>query len=228
MEILNAQVREITKKKLDEEMAGKTTILFFTQESGRLIVPNRLQGQECPACADTRRLLEEIAALSDKIDLQILDFVADRARAESYGVDKIPGIVLIGEQDYGIRFFGIPSGYEYMSLIEDIVDVSRGTTGLSPATREALKSLDTDIRIQVFVTPSCPYCTMAVRLAHQMAMESPRITAEMIEATEFPHLTQKYSVYGVPKTIVNETVAFEGAIPEEAFLAQVLKAVARP
>ena len=63
-----------------------------------------------------------------------------------------------------------------------------------------------------------------MRLAQQMAIENENITGEMVEATEFPHLVQKYGVQGVPKTVVNETVSFEGAVPEAHFLSQVLKA----
>jgi len=225
MELLNKDVREATKAKFDAEMEHPVKIVLFTQEPGRLIKLSPVQGQDCMFCKETRQLIEEVAALSDKISLEILDFKADKDRAAAFGVDKIPAIILMGEEDYGIRIFGIPSGYEYSTLVEDIADVSRRRTALSDATKEALKAIDKDVRIQVFVTPTCPYCTMAVRLAHQFALESPRIRGEMVESTEFPHLANKYQVYGVPKTIVNETVAFEGAVPEEIFLENVLKAV---
>ena len=65
---------------------------------------------------------------------------------------------------------------------------------------------------------------MAVQLAHRMAMESDMVRADMVEATEFPHLVQKYNVFGVPKTVVNEVVEFEGAAPEPLFLQQVMRA----
>jgi glutaredoxin-like protein len=224
MEMLNKDVRDATQKKFSSDLAGKASIIFFTQEAKRLVVPDRLMGQECLYCQETRKLLEELTGLSDLIDLTIYDFLADKEKAASFGVDKIPAIVIQGEQDQGIRFYGIPSGYEYMSLVEAIVDVSKGTTGLSLKTKEALRSLQKDVLIQVFVTPTCPYCTTAVRLAHQCALESPRVKGEMVEATEFPHLAQKYHVFGVPKTVMNETVSLEGAVPEEIFLEHILKA----
>ena len=68
---------------------------------------------------------------------------------------------------------------------------------------------------------------MAVQLAHRMAMESDMVRADMVEASEFPHLVHKYNVFGVPKTVVNEEVEFEGAQPEPLFLAQVMKATAK-
>jgi glutaredoxin-like protein len=225
MEILNKEVKEATKKKLDEEIKEKVTLLFFTQEPSRLIVPNHLKGQECMFCKETRGLLKEVSALSDKIELVVYDFVGDKEKAAEYGIDKIPATIILGQKDYGLRFFGIPSGYEYSSLIEAILDVSKGKTELSQKTREALKTIDKDIHLQVFVTPTCPYCSLAVRLGHQFALESPRIRADMVESTEFPHLAHKYNVYGVPRTVINENIFIDGAVPEETVLENVLKAL---
>jgi glutaredoxin-like protein len=225
MEILSQEVRQATKTKFDADLENKVTILHFTQEPSRLVLPDYLKSQDCFFCKETKQLLEEVKGLSDKIELLVYDFIADKEKAAEYGIDKIPGTVIMGEKDYGVRFFGIPSGYEYTSLIEAITDVSRRRTELSQPTRDALKAIDRAVHIQVFVTPTCPYCTTAVRLGHQFAMESSWIKADMVESTEFPLLANKFKVYGVPKTVVNETVAFEGAVPEEEFLARVLEAV---
>jgi len=224
MELLNKDVREVTRRKLEAELGDKVTLHLFTQEPRVLIVPSTVPDIECMYCRETRQLLEEVASLSDRIDLVIHDFKAETDKAAELGVDKIPATVVVGSAGTGVIFYGIPSGYEYTSLIEAIADASKGATSLAPETKEALRALDRDVRIQIFVTPTCPYCTMAVRLGHQMAVESPRIRAEMVEATEFPHLTQKYAVFGVPKTVVNETEVFEGAVPEAVFLDHVLKA----
>lgn len=225
MEMLNKEVIEATKKKFDEEMADKMSLIYFTQEPRRLVVPEYLKGQECLFCKETRELLTELSSLSDKIELVIYDFIADKERAIAYNIDKIPATLVMGEKDYGIRFFGIPSGYEYASLIEAIIDVSKGKTGLSQKTLDTLKTVDKNIHIQVFVTPTCPYCTLAVRLSHQFALVSPFIRADMVESTEFPHLAQKYRVFSVPKTVINETKFIDGALPEETFLESVLKAL---
>jgi glutaredoxin-like protein len=228
VEILNKEVKEATKKKFDGEMQDKVTLIFFTQEPGRLIVPDYLKGQECLFCKETRELLTEVSVLSEKIELVIYDFVGDKEKAAAYGIDKIPAVAVMGKKDYGIRFFGIPAGYEYTSLIEAITDVSKEKTGLSQKTKDALATVDKDIHIQVFVTPTCPYCAIAVRLAHQFALESPRVKSDMVESTEFPHLAQKYNVFGVPKTVINENIFIEGAVPEEDFLDNVLKSLKPP
>jgi glutaredoxin-like protein len=188
------------------------------------------QTVECQFCKETRQIVEEVADLSDKITAEVYNFVTDKAMADMYGIDKIPAIAILrvddGEdRDYGIRFYGIPSGYEFTSIIEDIMDVSRGQSGLMPKTIESVASLTEPVHFQVFVTPTCPYCPQAVRLAHKLAIESELIRSDMIEAIEFPQLANRYSVYGVPRTVINESVHQEGAVPEPMMLAKLLEAV---
>ena len=108
--------------------------------------------------------------------------------------------------------------------MEAIADVSQGATGLSAETKEKLKTIDTDIHIQVFVTPTCPYCPGAVRMGHMMALENDHIRADMVEAQEFMSLSRKYGVMGVPRVVINEDTVFEGAVPEENYLSYVMQA----
>ena len=129
------------------------------------------------------------------------------------------------DKDYGIRFSGIPSGYEFTTIIEAINMVSKGDSGLKEKSKQKLKAVNKPLHIQVYITPTCPYCPRAAILSYQMAFESDYITADVIEAIEFPYLANKYNVYGVPKMVVNEGVQFEGALPEPAFIKEVLKAL---
>ena len=62
-------------------------------------------------------------------------------------------------------------------------------------------------------------------MTHLMAMENPRIKVAVVEFQEFPHLAQRYRVMGVPKIVINETVQFLGAVPEENFMGKVLEAI---
>jgi glutaredoxin-like protein len=212
---------EYLRGEFEANLVNPVKLVVFTQEF------------ECQFCAETRQIAEEIAGLSDKISTEVYDFVADQDTAELYSVDKIPAIVVLRvedgtDRDYGIRFYGIPSGYEFTSVIEDIVDVSKGDSGLQPNSRQAVAELTEPVHFQVFVTPTCPYCPQAVRVAHKFALESDLVTADMVEAIEFPHLANKYNVYGVPRTIINESVHQEGAAPEPMMLAKLLEAVGKP
>jgi alkyl hydroperoxide reductase subunit AhpF len=117
-------------------------IVMFTQEF------------ECEYCKTVRDLLEDLAGLSDRISLEVLDFVKDRAKAESYGIDKIPAFLVMGEKDYGIRFFGVPAGYEFPTLIEDIIDVSRREHGLSADLTGMLAKIEKPVHMQVIISPT--------------------------------------------------------------------------
>jgi glutaredoxin-like protein len=218
MPLISQKDAEYLRSEFETNLVNPVKLVMFTQTV------------ECQFCAETRQIVEEIASLSDKVTAEIYNFVTDKATADLYGIDKIPAIAVLrvedGEdRDYGIRFFGIPSGYEFTSVIEDIIDVSKGDSGLQPKSREAVSALTEPVHFQVFVTPTCPYCPQAVRLAHRFAMESDLVSADMIESIEFPHLANKYQVYGVPRTVINETFHQEGAVPEPMLVAKLLEAV---
>jgi len=225
MALIEIKDAEYLKQYFSEQLEHPVTIHFFTQGARRIQVPGRrVQEQECQFCRETGELVGELAALSDKIAVEVHDFVVDQEAVQEFGIDKIPAIAIAGARDYGVRFYGIPSGYEFTSLIEDIVAVSKGDSHLTQASREALADLKGPVHIQVFVTPTCPFCPGVVRLAHQLAIESDRVTGDMVEAIEYPHLAQKYGVQGVPKVVINEAHSFTGAMSESRFVQEVLKA----
>ena len=197
------------KTELAKLLVNPVTVTVFTQEI------------ECDYCKETRGLIEEISSLNDKIQVQVLDLLKDKERAAEYGVDKVPALIIQGPKKSKVKFYGIPAGYEFNTLIKDIVQVSRGETELSTETKTRLANIKKPVHVKVFVTPTCPYCPGMVSLAHQFAMENENITAEMIEATEFPQLGIKYNVSGVPKTIINENIEVLGLQPEEEFVRQV-------
>ena len=217
MALLNDQIRDQVRNEFDA-LTGEVKLVLFTQK------------MECQYCSETRELAEELASLTDKIAIEIFDFEDDQEAVETYNIDKIPAMAIVkgGDepQDYGIRLYGIPSGYEFSTLLEDILMVSSGDSGLSDQTKTELAELTTPLHLQVFVTPTCPYCPRAVRLAHMMAMESHLVTGDMVEAIEFPHLSNKYNVMGVPRTVINEHAYLEGAAPEAMLMAKVREAIA--
>jgi glutaredoxin-like protein len=212
MGLLRDSDKEAVKERL-QEMSGKVKFVYFTQEF------------ECQFCKETGELLQEVADLTDKLELEVYNFVNDEAMVQKYGIDKIPAIVMLDEndKDYGIRFYGIPSGYEFVTVLEDILMLSAGDSGLSDTAKETLANLKQDVHFQVFVTPTCPYCPGMVKIAHQMAFESDKVRGDMVEASEFPHLSMKYQVQGVPRTVVNEEHALEGMVPEDMVLAELEK-----
>ena len=205
--------REALARDLGAKLVNDVRMVVFTQE------------MPCIFCKETVEVAKELAEISPKIKVEVYDFVKDQHKAKEFRIDKIPAIAVIGAKDYGVRFYGIPSGYEFSSLIGAITDVSKGDSGLSQKTRDALKDLDQSVHIQVFVTPTCPYCPAAVRLAHRLAIESDMIWADMVEANEFVPLAQKHAVMSVPKIVINDRFDLTGAVPEDLFVAHVMNSV---
>jgi glutaredoxin-like protein len=177
---------------------------------------------ECRYCNETRKLAQEIASVSEKIVTQVYDFVKDQDKAKEYGITRIPAIAVVGKQDYGVRYYGIPYGYELQTLIEAIVNVSRGTTDLSEKTRTILKEVKKPVDIKVFVSLTCPHCPGAAAIAHKFAIENNLIKADVFETSEFPDLALKYNVIGVPKIVINDKVDFVGEFNEDLFAEHVL------
>lgn len=217
--MLDDKIKEEVRKKL-KALKSPVKLIVFTQH-GLIQVP----GLECEMCKDNRVLMEEVASLSEKITIEIYDFIKDKEKVEQYKIDKIPATVVTGESDTGIRIFGIPSGYEFAALLNALDIVSSGESGLSDTTKEKLKAVSKPVHIQVFITLTCPYCSTAVAMAHRMALENDAITADMVNAQEFPILTQKYNVFAVPKIVINEEVQFEGSVPEDVFVSNVEKSL---
>ena len=217
MQLLDEKVREQVKE-MFKELENPVRLLVFTQDS-LITVP----GLECETCKDNRLLMEEVASLSDKVSVEIVDFMKDKERVAEYKIDKIPATVIQGEKDHGIRMYGMPAGYEFPTLLSAIRNISMASSELSDDSKEKIKKITKPVHIQVFVTLTCPYCASAAGLAHRMALENEQIRADVVNAQEFPQLGQRYNVFAVPKTVVNETINFEGALPEDKFVDRVLE-----
>jgi glutaredoxin-like protein len=184
------------------------------------------QTLECMYCRENRQLIEEVAEFSDLVDVQVYNFVTDAEKAQEYGIDKIPATAIVGEEDYGIRFYGIPAGYEFTSLVHTIRMIGNSNSQLDEKTLEGLNALTEPVHMQVFVTPTCPYCPQSVVMAFEMAYASPMVRADGVESSEFPQLAIKYQVAGVPRTIINETTDIEGLAPLDMVMEKIQEALA--
>lgn len=125
-----------------QALQNDVKIIMFTQEF------------ECEFCRMTRELVEEVKGLSEKIFLDIYDFVKDAEIVNKYNIDKIPATIILGERDYGIRYYGVPAGYEFTSLIEDIVDASLRRPTLQEDVLKELDKVDRPVHIQVLISPT--------------------------------------------------------------------------
>jgi glutaredoxin-like protein len=209
--VLNEMIKAQTGTRL-KALPNPVRLAVFTQEAN------------CRFCSENRHMAEEVAALApDKVHLEVWNFAADTEKARELNIERVPAIAVLGERDYGIRFYGVPAGFEFTTFVAALELASGRDSGLKPETRERLKALTKPVDLKVFTTLTCPICPLAVNVAHRLAMESDLITASVIDSAEFPELAARHNVMGVPRTIVNDGYSFEGALPEERFVEEVLK-----
>ena len=142
MAILNDRDREAVRAEL-QKLGGPVKLVVFSQS---------LTAAEL--CQENEWLVREVAELSDQVSVEVLNLAIDRERAEAYGVDQVPAIVVEGARDYGLRFFGVPSGYEFSNLIDAMIVASTGEPALSDETKSTLATLASDVDIKVFSTPT--------------------------------------------------------------------------
>jgi alkyl hydroperoxide reductase subunit AhpF len=141
-----ALIREEVAQQLRQEFAG-------------LVNPVRLavfsQALADPESEQVKRLMEELAAIEPRLSVESYNFVLDTAKVDELGMKRTPGIAILGpDKDYGVRFYGLPSGYEFGSLIDAILDVSSGVSQLKDETKQALAELKSPVHLQVFSTPT--------------------------------------------------------------------------
>ncbi len=212
---IDEETLEYVKKKF-EEIENEVKIYHFIDPE-----------TECQYCEDTEEILNILANLNDKI--KIIKKEKDSAETKLFNIHDFPCILIHGKEEYNIRYFGIPAGYEFGALIEDIIDASKGKTNIDPKLEKILvEKISRPTRILVFVTPTCPYCPIAVRAVHRYAMLNRNIYGDMIEALEFPELADKHNVYAVPKNVIQidgkDVLEFEGAAPDIVFVVKILEA----
>lgn len=219
-EKIQAQVREMLAP-----LNKPVEIVVFTTSG------IELPGQEVGLQDETLGLLREIANLNENLSLEQRSIHAD-PEAQSLGLSHAP-TVLIREKDSArsnIRFLGLPAGYEFGTMIETLLMLGTGESKLGEKSQAEVQKITTPVRLQSFVTPTCPYCPQAVLAAYKMAYHNPNVIAEGVEASEFPALSSRYNISGVPDTIISgaNPQRVLGGQPDRAFVEAALKASGVP
>ena len=152
MAVLSPEDTQTLKTRFRKELKQDVTLnLYPVRAAGLLIVP----GRECPTCPQVRELLEEVVALAPKLHLEQIDFYTQADEVQRLGISRVPciGMAVPGQEAPRLRYYGTPSGYEFATLVDDIVTLSRAVSPLQLPTRKILRKLEQDVHIQVFVTP---------------------------------------------------------------------------
>jgi len=201
------QEKPKVKEILEAELKKPVEVILFTQKYA------------CHTCIHALELLQELASLNPNIVLKVLYLEEEKELSKKLNIDKVPAILIKAPHGkYNLRFYGLPTGYEFSVLLDALIMASSSRTQLKEKSKEALRKITKNITIKVFVTPTCPYCPTASRNALMAAIENPHLLTEIIEISEYPHLAQKYNVQAVPKTVINEKIVLEGAYPEDMFI----------
>lgn len=223
MTLLDANTRQKVQTVL-QSITKPVEIAVYTAASG-LVVPGR---DEPGLERETLELMREVAELSPHLSIREGKVSDDDVK--ELNLTHTPTILFReqGGNRSNIRFLGLPSGYEFSTLMEVLVMLGTGESGLKEPQRVQLAQVNTPVHMQAFVTPGCPYCPRAVITSYRFAFENPNVLAEGVEASEFPILSNKYGIQGVPDTVIHsgeKTARVLGGQPDHIFLQSVLKAV---
>ena len=168
--------------------------------------------------ADLIETANSLASLSPRIKVEVEKVVDGKnQRMRDMHIENYPVLVVAKGEFNRIRYYGVPSGFEVSPISDAIVELSASKAGLSPKARESLATVRRRANIKIFVLTTCVYCPIVARHAYRAAIESPRVTAEIIDSQLFADLAQRHSVMGVPKIILNDNTDITGAVQEMDF-----------
>ena len=173
----------------------------FARMASPLIL--RLFLDETPLSAELRQYMDELAAQSGKLSVE----VGDPASA-----DHLPCVrVCRADGDWtGLAFHGVPGGHEFTSFVLGLYNAAGPGQALDEESRNAIHAIQKTMDLQVLVSLSCTMCPELVTAAQRVAAENPNITAQVYDLNHFPDLREKYQVMSVPCLVVNsgEQVSF--------------------
>ncbi len=216
MSLISDENRKIILKEFEEHLKDQVELKVYVDDD-----------EKCQFCGPTVEIAKELSALDSRIKLSIITRNPQEKESESADIVRFPTLIVSDGKELGnrVRYSGIPSGYEFSSLFEDIKAVSSGIIQIPEGVKEKIQSINKPVDIKVYVTPTCPYCPRAVGTAHKFAMLNSNITGEMIEATEFPKEAQEAGVSSVPHIVVNGDASFIGARPDADFAEFILDTI---
>ncbi len=207
------------QQSLREALQGRLKIDYFHRRKSALLVP----GQEpCESCEEVRAVLEQLAAASNQITLQVYEYDDEPALAKRWQVDRVPGVVVRGEVNRPLRFFGLPGGPFFPVFLQAMVDASARALTPAPEVARALKKLRRTMPLRVFGSLRDPHSGEAAALALRLAAVSPRVDAYVYVIEEFPALAERYTVQAIPATVIDERLGLAGVVEDPADLAQYL------
>ena len=217
---MSAQQRNQLRRTFRKDLKGPVTLRLFTRAPSPIAIP----GHECPTCDRTQQLIEEVAAASTKIDLEVHDFFAEAEAARRWSVSRIPAILVGNDDPPRTAFYGIPLGCQMAVIVETIRSLSRGVSSLKNDSRRRLRAVDRPVRMQILVTPEEQASAEAAYLGFSLARENANISAEVVQLRDFPALARSLAVQSVPLVILNGLHRIAGPVTEDGLVNGVILA----
>ena len=209
----------VIQERIDAELRAPVKVDYFHQRKSALLVP----GQEpCRSCEEVKTVLEQIATLSDRIDLHVYEFQDEQALARQRRIDRVPGIVLRGEINRPLRFFGLPGGVFFPVFFQAMFEAASPPTEPPVDVLRPLKKLRAPVSLRVFGSPSDEASGVAALLVYRLALASPRVDAAVYDIDEFPALAEQFGVRAAPATIFDDRTGLAGVVENGADLAAYL------
>jgi glutaredoxin-like protein len=218
MQSLEQKQKEINQY-LENKITNPVSILVIGQNHSQFQHPR--YGEFDPFL-ETIEIAHLISSFQPLISYKVIDQLDLLPCANFFRIERLPAVILLGNSDHGIRFYGFPLGYDLISFLDTIIDFSIGAPHLQTETVRRLQSIKSPIHIKVFVNPSCIFCPVMSHLSNQFALVSSYIYSDSIDAWYFQEIAKAYNVKALPTTVINEKVKFTGAITEEELLEYII------
>jgi glutaredoxin-like protein len=208
MSLLDDSSKREVKKSLSS-MQSDVNILFFEDE-GEFV-------------NETKELLKDINEINPKVKINFYKVGDDISN--KYEIKKGPVIKMMGEHIKGdLRMYGIPSGYEFQAFLEMLKIASIGK--INGSLLNISEKIKNKLKLEVFVSPNCPYCPSSIIVAFKLAMLNEKVEGYIYEVLQSQEEVKKYKVNGVPKTIINEGKhEYMGGLSEDMASKEILKTI---
>ena len=212
----------------ERKMSSENTKKLIHNTLGQMKKPVRLvvfsSDRGCVQCPAVIALAKEIKTLSPKIALEVYDIIMDRDRTDIYGIQAAPALVVQGGTGRVVRFYGMLENIFLDALLDCIAAASTDRAWFSAPILGALKLLEKDVHIQVFVDNDCGQCRLVAGTAIGLALENDLIHTDIIVARDFPELMRKHDITIFPKTVFGGNLHMDGHMSESEFLEMIFEA----
>ena len=196
----DTHVPEETDRLFTAEMGQQLDAVFTRMEKSLLL---KLSLDSRPISEELEQFVSELAALSDKLAIEVVNRQADGAFAPCVEVCQADGAPT------GIAFHGVPSGHEFTSFVLGLYNAAGPGQAVDEDVKKQIAAIDQPTDLKILVTLSCSMCPDLVVAAQRIAAANPNVTAHVYDIRHFEDLKNQYNVMSVPCMVVNnQSVSF--------------------